>query len=224
MLYGRYSLTPTNSASVELFVFNFCLDDLVCRVPCPRDIVPPVWLFMPGCIVWDASIQVQSMFKSRAPIIRSSSMVFSTKPQTPVSLLLSSLWLDLLLLCTSMKLLAQCLALHTYRYITTFGLLNETDLTLHLLDWWMLCRNWKVGRWLDLMACIHPDYFPNLWPSALVLSSLICTQRSLISIFMPRKSCLLPHDIVKFPKCLDIDSRTSVTTWGSLRLTLLSSM
>ena len=41
-LYGKYSLTPTSSDSVELFTFNFYILLLACTTPKTRDIAPPV--------------------------------------------------------------------------------------------------------------------------------------------------------------------------------------
>ena len=46
MVVGRKSLAPTTSASVELFVFNFCLVDLQAKAPVPIEMAAPVWLRM----------------------------------------------------------------------------------------------------------------------------------------------------------------------------------
>ena len=47
--WGIRSSTPTSSASVDLFVFSFCLFEAEYRAPCPIVIIPPVWLFMSWC-------------------------------------------------------------------------------------------------------------------------------------------------------------------------------
>jgi hypothetical protein len=44
-----YSLAPTPFASVELFIFNFRLFDLLMAAPCPKEIAPLVWLFISAC-------------------------------------------------------------------------------------------------------------------------------------------------------------------------------
>jgi hypothetical protein len=45
------SLTPTNYASVELFVSIFCFIDIDIRAPWPNDNTAPVWLLMSLCII-----------------------------------------------------------------------------------------------------------------------------------------------------------------------------
>jgi hypothetical protein len=54
------SSTPTNSASVELFVLIFCYMDNDIRAPCPNDSTAPVWLHMSLCIANDASTDHKS--------------------------------------------------------------------------------------------------------------------------------------------------------------------
>ena len=58
MWYGKYSVTATSSASVELFVLSFCLDDFEWMIPTLNDIVPPVWLCLFMCVANAASTQV----------------------------------------------------------------------------------------------------------------------------------------------------------------------
>ena len=76
ILYGRYSLTPINSASVELLPFSFCLLDFACSAPVPIDIIPPVWLLILSCTAYAASIHVYMFLGLDALIIRLSFMVF----------------------------------------------------------------------------------------------------------------------------------------------------
>jgi hypothetical protein len=45
-ILGITSSTSTSSATVELFVLSFCLVEAKYTDPFPRDIVPPVWLFI----------------------------------------------------------------------------------------------------------------------------------------------------------------------------------
>ena len=52
------SLTPTTSASVELLVLIFCLDDLFTMLPRPIDMVDPVWLFMSWCTANDVVMDI----------------------------------------------------------------------------------------------------------------------------------------------------------------------
>ena len=54
-IWGIGSSTPTNSASVELSVFRFCLFEVEYRAPCPIVIIPPVWIFMSWCTTNSAS-------------------------------------------------------------------------------------------------------------------------------------------------------------------------
>ena len=49
-----------------LFVFSFCFFDLVINSPRPKDMAPPVWLFMSGWIAYDASTQVTKFLMSSA--------------------------------------------------------------------------------------------------------------------------------------------------------------
>ena len=51
-------LAPTRSASVELFVFNFCLFELDMIRPLPRETAPPGQLFMSACTAYDALTEV----------------------------------------------------------------------------------------------------------------------------------------------------------------------
>ena len=76
MWKGRYSLTPTSSASVELLAFIFCFDDFVCIKPCPSDMAPPVCPLMLGCTAYDASTHVHRVSNDVAPKILLSSIVF----------------------------------------------------------------------------------------------------------------------------------------------------
>ena len=50
------SLTPTNSASVELLVFNFCLVEPLYANPFPSDIAAPLWLRISPWTANEASI------------------------------------------------------------------------------------------------------------------------------------------------------------------------
>jgi len=75
MLSGSTSAAPTSSASVELFVFRFCFCDLLISAPRPKDIAPPVWLFMSPWTAYDASTQVFILVMSSAPRISTSSSV-----------------------------------------------------------------------------------------------------------------------------------------------------
>ena len=59
ILYGKYSLVPASSASVEILVLNFCLDDNS----------PLVWLLILGCTSYAASLHVYTYFKLYAPIV-----------------------------------------------------------------------------------------------------------------------------------------------------------
>ena len=47
----RYLLAPTSSDVVVMRVFNFCFDDLLCNIPLPIYIVPPVY---PPIFLWTA--------------------------------------------------------------------------------------------------------------------------------------------------------------------------
>ena len=69
MFYGKWSLTPTNSALVEIFVFSFCFLDLQCTIPYPKDIQPPVCVFKSGCTPYAASNHVHNWLMLSAPII-----------------------------------------------------------------------------------------------------------------------------------------------------------
>lgn len=57
------------SASVELFVFNFCFDDFACKVPSPKYMQPPVWLRIFTCTAYAASTHVIKSSNLSAPII-----------------------------------------------------------------------------------------------------------------------------------------------------------
>ena len=68
MLYGRYSLTLTTLAPVELFVLNLCLMELQCTSTYPNDIPSPVWLFRYGCNPYSASTFVHICMRLSSPI------------------------------------------------------------------------------------------------------------------------------------------------------------
>ena len=53
---GIHSSTLTNSVSVELLVFSFCLVDITVGNPLPSDSPPPVWPRMFGCVANEPSI------------------------------------------------------------------------------------------------------------------------------------------------------------------------
>ena len=75
MFYGKWSLTPTNSALVVLFVFSFCFLDLQCTIPYPKDMQPPVCVFKSGCTPYVASTHVHNCLRLSDPIILLLSMV-----------------------------------------------------------------------------------------------------------------------------------------------------
>ena len=75
MLYGRYSLTPTISAYVELFMFNFCVLAFECNAPIPMDIMPLVWLSISVCTAYATPVQVKICIKIVAPITLASLIV-----------------------------------------------------------------------------------------------------------------------------------------------------
>jgi len=91
ILYGTYSLVPTSSDSVELFVFSFCLPDLQCKAPHPMDIIPLVCPFISGCTAYDASIHVWSSSRRPAPMMWGSCLVQLTNCKTRFSLFQSCL-------------------------------------------------------------------------------------------------------------------------------------
>ena len=67
-LNDTYSLVPTSSDSVVLFLFNFCLLEWKWIIPYPIDIAPSVWLHIFGCTSNDSSTQVNNSYKLNNPI------------------------------------------------------------------------------------------------------------------------------------------------------------
>ena len=91
MLYGRLSITPTTSTSVDLFVFIFFLLELQFTKPYPNYILMPVWLFRSGCTPYAASTYVNNWLRLSAPTIVLSSIVCFRYCNTRLNLALSSL-------------------------------------------------------------------------------------------------------------------------------------
>ena len=84
------SSTPTNSASVELFVFSFCLLEPLMTAPLPMIITPPVWLFISGCTAYEASTNQWSDATLLHSSVRCSSFVLRRYRTTRRSLYRSS--------------------------------------------------------------------------------------------------------------------------------------
>ena len=72
---GKYSLILTISYSHVLLVLDFCFVDLACTTPVPKEIQPPVWPQIFGCIACAASIQLTISCNKYLPINISSVMV-----------------------------------------------------------------------------------------------------------------------------------------------------
>ena len=70
MVLGKKSLTPTTSASVELFVLSFCLAHPCITTPLPIDIVPPVCPRMSRWMAYDESTHEYMYDKPHMPMIR----------------------------------------------------------------------------------------------------------------------------------------------------------
>jgi hypothetical protein len=77
----KYLCTTTNSDSVVLLIFNFCLEDLPCKIPVPKHITPPVCPFISLCITCEASTQTKRSSILSAPITHLSFMVPFMKPK-----------------------------------------------------------------------------------------------------------------------------------------------
>ena len=76
IFYGTYSIAPTSSDYIELFMFNFCLLDLQWVTPNPMDISPPVWLFISWYTAPDAFTHVNILC-----IVVASNPLFSLRVQ-----------------------------------------------------------------------------------------------------------------------------------------------
>ncbi len=70
IIIGIMSLTPTNSLSVELLVFSFCLVEAEIGNPLPMVRPPPVWPRIFGCTAKDASTYHISRPSFSAPSTR----------------------------------------------------------------------------------------------------------------------------------------------------------
>ena len=68
MIIGMTLSRPTSSASVKLFLFNFCFLELQCTSLYPNDIPPLVWIFILGCTPYAASTHVNSWMRLYEPI------------------------------------------------------------------------------------------------------------------------------------------------------------
>ena len=63
---GKKFLSAPDSALVELLVFSFCFKDFFTTEPHPKDMAPPMWLFMSLCTENDESTQVFMIIMSSA--------------------------------------------------------------------------------------------------------------------------------------------------------------
>ena len=90
MLYGKYSHSPTNSDSVELFKLIFCFEDFPCNKPYTMEIAPPVCHLMFSWTAYVEYIQVNNSSRLLAPITIFSSMVFNIQVRTFPNLFQSS--------------------------------------------------------------------------------------------------------------------------------------
>ena len=91
ILYGSSSLTPTNSASVDIVLFSFFLLDFQCTIPYPNYMQPPMWLFRSGCTPYAASTHVHNCLRLSAPMILLSQIFCFGYCNTHLNLAFSSL-------------------------------------------------------------------------------------------------------------------------------------
>ena len=122
-------------------MFNFCFDDMKWIKPHPRDIAPPVWLFVSRCTEYYAYIQVKISRNDSAPITLLLSMVCFINFNILLSLFFSCSVGDLTQVQIKATLVSisvcACLVLHKSFAIMEwkssswfFGSVGESGLTL----------------------------------------------------------------------------------------------
>ena len=118
-----------------MFVFIFCLLDLLCTTLFPKYMQPPVWIFKSGCTPYAASTHVQNWLRLSAPIILLSSMVFFRYCNTHLNFSLFSL--VLLVTLVHRKNMARSMSgLPLFATHSNFKLWNEICLHLSFLVLW----------------------------------------------------------------------------------------
>ena len=220
---GTYSLVPTISASVLLLVFNRCLFDRQCTIPCPKDITPPVWLFISLCTPNAASTQTYNSSTDFAPINLTSALVFRNQVINLFNFFQSS---------TSL--------------FDTRVIKNATAVSMSGLDLFVTCSSFATIEWntfafssssFSASSFTFHKWFaqgevtsnvyvgPNISNACSICSCCcIATNPSFrIFIWIPRKSCASPRVTASSPKCSVTLSMISVTTFESMCDILLSS-
>ena len=177
-IWGNRSSPPTSSASVDLFVFSFCLFEAEYRAPLPIDIIPPLCLFM---LWWTVNAASTHHFTVPVPsdskvIMRSLVLMIYFRMRPSFLLFSSSGSLTLLVINYTLVRMYGCACLHIKGSLATIVWNAWASLSLRLR-----AISFTSKIWFDAGVMDSPWYLSGR-SSRIFLGSLSCR-------YLPCSSC-----------------------------------